>query len=180
MMSCSNINTKVNFTVHIIITTMIIRVAEGLKGYNWLIYAYHFFKMFIDIALSELSLGPSVSCSLNVRDIMLVLLPIGCWRLTQICVCCIKLQILPNVAASDVCILVIVLSLELSRFDILLWCYQTSSNNNLIKVWQHFSMVGTSYLLAYQSLMIKLNITKGWCCQKRGSNWVPSQFLATT
>ena len=50
--------------------------------------------MVIEITLSELSLGPSVSCSLNMRDIMLVLLPIGHWRVTKISACCIKLLIL--------------------------------------------------------------------------------------
>ena len=42
----------------------------------------HFFATFIEIALSEHFLCPSVSCSLN---IMLVLLPVGCRILTNLC-----------------------------------------------------------------------------------------------
>ena len=56
-------------------------------------------SLFVNVhwnSTSHLSLGPSVSCSLAMCDIMLVLLPIGHWRLTELYVCCIQLLIITN------------------------------------------------------------------------------------
>ena len=49
------------------------------------IHDHFFFVMFIEKALSEHFPGPSVGCSLNTHDIMLVLLPIGHQRVTNLC-----------------------------------------------------------------------------------------------